>query len=86
MAQQPKSLGFGSLVLYKVLDLNCYFNSMTGYEILCYSFDMLDQLFGVACRIFLLKLYATLVVLHASVNSKPFHVNYNNTNLKTEAR
>ena len=26
-AHQPKSLGFGSLVLYKVLDLNCYFNS-----------------------------------------------------------
>ena len=29
---------------------------------------------------------ATLVVLHASVNSKPFHVNYNNANLKTRAR
>ena len=31
---------------------------------------------------FLLKLYATRLVLHASVNSKPFHINYNNTNLR----
>ena len=28
----------------------------------------------------------TLVVLRSSVNSKPFHVNYNNANLKTGAR
>ena len=32
------------------------------------------------------QLLPTLVVLHASVNSKPFHVNYNNANLKTGAR
>ena len=28
----------------------------------------------------------TLVVLRSSVNSKPFHVNYNNANLKTGTR
>ena len=28
----------------------------------------------------------TLVVLRSSVNFKPFHVNYNNANLKTGAR
>ena len=38
-------LGVGSVVFCKVLDLTCHFNSMTGYEIPCYSFDMLDPAF-----------------------------------------
>ena len=38
-------LGFGSIVFCKVLDLNRQFNSMTGYEIPCYSFDILDPAF-----------------------------------------
>ena len=40
-------LGFGSIVFCKVLDLNRQFISMTGYEIPCYSFDMLDPPFFV---------------------------------------
>ena len=42
-AHEP--LGFGSIVFCKVLDLNRQFNSMTGYEIPCYSFDILDPAF-----------------------------------------
>ena len=79
-------LGFGSVVFCKVLDLTCHFNSMTGYEIPCYSFDMLDPAFCVACKIleFLLKLpYSGIVACISQLQGLSCELQLN---LKTGAR
>ena len=71
-----------------MLVLNCQFNSMTGYEIPCYSFDILDPAF-LPCLCKILKLLLKLPysgIVAKIVNSKAFHVNCNNANLKTGAR
>ena len=57
---------------------------MTGYEIPCYSFDMLDPAFLRCLQD--IEVPKTLLSLQTLVNSKAFHVNCNNANLKTGAR
>ena len=57
---------------------------MTGYVIPCYSFDILDLAFLRCLQD--IEVHTTLLLLQTLVNSKAFHVNCNNANLKTGAR
>ena len=63
---------------------------MTGYEIPCFSFDMLDPAFLRCLQDIEVPVkassYPTLVVLHAKSIQALSYVNYSNANPETEAR
>ena len=78
-SQQP--LRFGSIVFCKVLDLNCYFNIMTGYEIPCFSFPAFVRcLQDIEVPIKATLLWYSSVACISQLQA--LSVNYNNANLK----